>query len=268
LRVAASTQAEVPADLPSHDYKAVTAVYQDKTYPGVILRLADSGAEMELRQWTGKKKKATLVAVARFRPEPNAQVLVDGRLLRVAELSITLESPSAAAEVAHTLGRPAREREALRLLSEAESSVSGFLETRGQALEFISWLKVEPREAMFSARSMWTDVDTDPLDTVYSSYSARLDESLGRMASSIAAAEKDVGPGATERLYALACTIGAVQEALMQEGSDLSEELAALKEFGITATADELRMPRAMASLVLMAHPGLAMMAISQAASS
>lgn len=264
MKVAASTETgEPPSDLPSHDYKVLTAVYLDKTYADGVLRLADSGTEMELRQWTSKKKVAQSV-VARFRLEPNAEVSLDGPLLKVAELSITFESPSVAAQAALTLERPAREREALRLLSEAESSVGSFLETREQAMKLLSWLKTDPRSALFSVESLWTTPDTEPLDAVYASYSARVAESLGRMNSSLSGSERGLGTPATERLYALTYTIGAVQDALLEGESDMTEELAALKEFGITATADDLRKEKPSARLIAMAHPGLVAVAIGR----
>lgn len=248
---------------PSHDYKLVSATYLDKTYPDGILRVADSGGEIELRQWTGKKKM-TQTEIARFRLEQNAEVLVDGALLRVSELSLTLESPGAAAEVADTLGRPAREREAVRLLSEAESFVSGFLETREQALNLLSWMRVDPRSAMFSVESMWTASDTEPLDAVYSNYSARLAESLGRMSSTLAGGETKLGKSITDRLYALAYTIGAVQNALFDGDSDLAPELAALQEFGIATTEKDLRMEKPASRLMRLAHPELVAMATAR----
>jgi hypothetical protein len=255
--LAASPEAgEVPSDLPSHDYNVLTATYLDKTYADVVLRLADSGAEMELREWTSKKKEAQSV-VARFRLEPNAEVSLDGPQLKVAELAITLESPSTATQVALTLGLRGREREALRLLLEAESSVGGFLETREQAMNLLSWLKADPRGAMLSVESLWTEPGTEPLDAVYASYSARVAESFGRMTSSLSGAEKGLGTPATEMLYALTYTIGAVQDALLQGDSDMAPELAALKEFGMTATAEELRTEKPSARLVALAHPAL-----------
>jgi hypothetical protein len=261
--LAPSPRTEVPSDMPSHDYKVLTAVYLDKTYPDVILRLADLGTEMELRQWTSKKKVAQSV-VARFRPEPEAAVSLDGPMLRVAELSITLESPNIAAQVALTLERPARERETLRLLSEAESSVGGVVETREEAMNLLSRLKADPRSAMLSVESLWTTPDTEPLDAIYSIYSARLAESLGKMTSSLSGAEKGIGTPATERLYGLAYTICAVQDALFAGDSDMTKELAALEEFGVAGTAEELRMEKPSAKLLAMAHPGLVKMVIGR----
>lgn len=264
MRLAASPETgEVPSDMPSHDYSVLTAVYLDKTYADGILRLADSGKEMELREWTSRKKVEQSV-VARFRLEPNAQVMLDGPLLRVAELSITLESPSIAAQVALTLERPAREREAMRLLSEVESSVGGFLETREEATSFLSRLKADPRSAMLSVASLWTTPDTEPLDAVYSNYSARLAETLEKVTSSLSGAETGLGTPVTERLYALTYTIGAVQDALLEGDSDMADELAALKEFGITATAEDLRTEKPSARLLAMAHPGLVAMAMGR----
>ena len=123
--------------------------------------------------------------------------MLDGPLLKVAELSITLESPSIAAQVALTLERPARERETLRLLLEAESSVSGFLETREEALKFLSWLKADPRGALLSVESLWTTPNTEPLDAVYASYSGRVAESFAKMTSSLSGARTGLGTPTT-----------------------------------------------------------------------
>ena len=93
---------------------------RDKEYPEGVLRVNEAGSEIELRQWMGKKKRAETV-VARFRLEPNADVRVDGPILRVSELSVTLESPGVAGEVAELLRRPARELETVKLVTDAEA---------------------------------------------------------------------------------------------------------------------------------------------------
>ena len=202
--------------------------------------------------------------IAKFSLEPNADVLVDGALLKVSELSVTLESPGAAGEVADLLRRPARELEAVRLVSEAEASVSRFLEASEEALSLLSRIKADPRGALFAVDSTSTATDTEPLDAVYSTHSARLAESLERMKSSLAGGEKSLGSAATERLYAVAYTVGAVQNALFEGDSDLVQELAALQELGIATTAQELRMERATARLMLRAHPALVALATSR----
>src|ERR1700730_8956050 len=101
------------AEWPSRRYKMVSAAYQNKVYPEGVLRVNEAGSEIELRHWTGKKEGREAVG-ARFHLQPNVDVLVYGPVLRVSELSITLESPGVAEEVADRLTRPAREREALR----------------------------------------------------------------------------------------------------------------------------------------------------------
>jgi hypothetical protein len=110
-------------------------------------------------------------------------------------------------------------------------------------------------------RSMWTTDDTEPLDAVYSKYSTLLAESLEKMTASLARGERVLGSGVTDRLYALAYTIGAVQNALFEGGSDLAEELAALRELGIATTAQELRMAKPAGLLMLRAHQGLVVLA-------
>jgi hypothetical protein len=251
----------------SRKYKLVSATYLDKTYPDGILSVNEAGDEVELRQWTGKRKKEE-TTVARFRLEPNADVLVDGPLLRVSGLSITLESSGFAGEVADLLRRPAREREAMRILAEAEYSVSGFLTAREEALNFLLRVKVDPRGALLSVESLWTADDTDPLDAVCSTYSMRLAESLEKMKSSLADYEKKLGSGVTDRLYALVYTIGAVQTAIFEAGSNLVPELAALQELGITVTAQDMRMEKLTERLMPKAHQGLVAFATARLPSS
>ncbi len=254
---------EESAEGPSRAYKLVSATYRDKTYPDGILRVDESGSDIELRQLAGKRKREETV-IARFHLEPNAEVLVDGPLLKVSELSIALESPSIAGEVAELLRRPAREREAVRLLSEAESPISAFLETREEALSLFSLVKVDPRGALLSVESMWTTDDTEPLDAVYAAYSTRVAESLEKMTSSLAETEKSLGSRVTERLYALTYTVGAVQNALFRADSDLVQELAALQELGIATTAQDLRMEKPTERLMLRAHQVLVAVATAR----
>jgi len=259
--VSASPAGEVASpEWPLRTYKLVSATYQDKVYPEGVLRVNEAGSEIELRKWTGKDRRTGAV-VARFNLEPNVDVLVDGPLLRVAGLSITLESPGVAGEVADLLRRPTRESEAVRLVSEAESFVSGFLEVREEALNVLSRIRVDPRGALLDVQSMWTTDDTEPLDAVYSKYSTLLAESLEKMTSSLAGRESVLGSGVTNRLYALAYTIGAVQNALFEGDSDLAQELAALQELGIATTAQDLRLVKPAERLMLRAHPGLVVLA-------
>jgi hypothetical protein len=245
---------------PPRTYRLLSATYQDKAYPEGVLRVNEAGSEVELRKWTGKDRRTGTV-VARFNLEPNVEVQVDGPILRVSGLSITLESPGAAAEVADLLKRPAREREGVRLVSDVESSVSGFLEAREEALSLLSRIRADPRGALFEVRSMWTADDTEPLDAVYSKYSMLLAETFKKMTSSLAGGEAALGSGVTNRLYALAYTIGAVQNALFEGGSDLAQEVAALQELGIATTAQELRMAKPTERLMLRAHQVLVVLA-------
>ena len=254
---------DAPAEGPSRAYALVSATFENREYPEGILRVNEAGSEIELRQWTGKKKRAEAV-IAKFHLEPNVEVIVDGPLLRVSGLSVTLESPAAAGEVAELLGRPAKELEAVRLVSEAETSMSRFLESREEALSTLSRIKADPRNALFAAGSTSTAADTDPLDALYSTYSARLAESLENMKATLAGGEKSLGSGATDRLYAIAYTVGAVQNALFDGDSDLAQELAALQELGIATTAQELRMEKPTAQLIARAHPALVALATSR----
>ncbi|HEV2389566.1 MAG TPA: hypothetical protein VGS04_02465, partial [Nitrososphaerales archaeon] len=173
---------------PSRAYRLVSATYQDKEYPEGTLRVNEAGNEIEISQWTGKKKRTESVIV-RFRLEPNTEVLVDGALLRVSGLSVTLESPTSANGVADLLGRPARELEAERLVAERETLVTAFLQAREDALDLISRVKVDPRGALLAADSTSTG-DAESLGAIYSKRSARVVESFEKMRSSLSGEEK------------------------------------------------------------------------------
>ena len=249
--------AEPAEDGTHHAYKLVSATYKDKAYPDGVFLVDETRGEIELRQWVGRRKKEQ-APVARFRFEPTTEVSVDGPLLKVSELSITLESPAVAAQVAALLRRPAHEREANRVLADSESAVREFLKSRGEVLAFLSRLKADPREALLSAESSWGDDDTkEPIDAVCSSYSSNLALSLERMTSSVTDAERSLGPKVTERLYAVACTIGAIQDSLFEGDPGTAEEQSALRELGIAATALELRSEDAIERLLQRAHHSL-----------
>lgn len=256
--------AQAPAGEPPGSYKLVSATFRGKAYPDGHLLLDEAGRVIELRQTVGRKKKEQ-ATVARFRLEPNAEVLVDGPNLRVSELSVTLDSPAAAKEVAEILGHPAREREAVGQLAEAESAVTKFLEKREDAVTFLNRITVNPREALFSAESMWVDETKEPLDSVCAGYSAGLAEPLQTMMSSLAAAERKLGPRVTDALYALAYTIGSVQNALLGVDPDLTQELSALQQLGISTTAQDLQADGFTERLMTRAHPFLVEAASSPA---
>lgn len=249
-------------EAPSHAYRLVSATYQNREYPEGVLAVNESGNEIELRRWMGKTKRPD-IAIARFHLEPNADVRVEGAVLRVSELSATLESPGVAGEVAELLRRPARELETARLVTEAEASVGVFLQTREEALDLLSRIKTDPRGALFASTAGSTTAGAEPLGSFYSTYSARLAESLQKMKASLAGGEKGLGPGATDTMYAIAYTIGQVQNALFERDSDLVQELAALQELGITTTAQELRTERPTARLLVRAHPVILSLATS-----
>jgi len=243
----------------------LSASLRDKTYSETVMLIDEARLEVELKQWVGRRKKVQST-ITRFAVDPMAGVLVDGALLRFSELAVTLESPSKAAEVAELLRRPAREREAARLLSEAEKALLECMGTREEAMAFLSKMKAIPREALIGAESLWATGDTkEPLDAVYSSYSARLAVSLEKMTSSFWEYEKELGPAVLDRLYALAYTMGAVQDAVFEGDSDMVEELSALREMGVVTTAQEMRTGTSFEQLVQRAHPVLVGLATARA---
>jgi hypothetical protein len=249
-------------------YKLVSASLGGKTYPDVLLLVDEAQNEVELRQWVGRRKKSQ-ATLTRIKVDPTVEVLASGPLLRVSELTATLESPSKAWELAELLGRPAREREATRVLSEAAKALLDGVGTREEAVAFLSKVRSNPREALMSAQSLWAADDTsEPLEAVYSSYSARLAVSLEKMISSFSDSEKKLGPGVVDRLYALAYTIGAVQDARFEEDSDMVEELSALREMGVVTTAEELRTGAPFEQLIQRATPVLLGLALARPRSS
>lgn len=251
-------QGAAPAEKQTHEYKLVSASYRDKAYPDCVLVIDEPKSEMELRQWVGKKKKRKQVAVERFRMEAAATLLVDGPRLVVSELSMTLESSAIAAEVAGMLRRPTMDREAATAISEAEAALAEFLVSREQAVTFLMRVKANPREALLGAESLWSAGDSrGPLEAVYSSYSARLAETLEKMKASIEEAGRKMNPAATERIFALACTLGEVQNALLQGDFKQSQELAALQELGVATTSQDLQMEKPTERILTRAHPSL-----------
>lgn len=259
---------DAPREGETHEYKLVSATYREKEYPDGVLFVDEDRSEMELRQWVGKKKKQKQVPIARFRLEPAATVVVDGPRLAVSELSITLESPKVAAEVAGWLRRPTMEREVAAAVSEVEAALAEFLVSREQAVTFLMRLKVNPREALLGAESLWSADDSEePLDAVYSSYSARLAEALVKMRSSLDKAGKRLSPSATERAFALAFTLGQVQNALLQGDFKQDKELAALGELGIAATPNDLQAEKPTERILGRAHPVLVELAANSKSS-
>ena len=253
--MAASPAGEDASDeWPPRTCRLVSAACQNKAYPEGLLRVNETGNEIELREWTGKNR-GTEAVVARFNLEPNVEVLMDGPILKVSELSITLESPAVAGEVADLLRRPPREREEVRLVSEAESSVRQFLEVRKEALNLLSRIRVDPRGTLLDVQSIWTTEDAEPLDAVYSNYSTLLAESLEKMTSSLAAGEKTMGSGVTNRLYAIAYTLARFRMPSSRGVPTSPRELAALRELGIATTVQDLRIAKPAERLMLEAAP-------------
>ena len=237
-------------------YKLVSATYLGKFYPEGLLLVDASRREIELREWVGKKKREQAV-VARFRLEPHAVVLVEGATVKVHDLAVTLESSSVANEAASLFNdEPTKEVEEPKPLQDAVSAAMEFLKEREEAVGFFHELAANPRSALLGAESMWTD-QSDPLDAVYAGYSGELAESLGKLKSSLADSERTLGPGASERLYAFIYTLGAIQNAMLAPDSTYAQEIAALKEFGISATVQELRAPGCAERLMERAHSAL-----------
>ena len=248
----------------SREYKFLTANYRDRVYPDGVL-IVDEVGEIEIRQWIGRGKKAQ-APVVRFRPELPVNVVVEGAQLRVSELSIALESPSKASELAELLRRPVRAQEAERSLGEVEASLREFLVSREETLAFLARLKTDPREVLVSAESLWAaDDNRDSLDAVYSTYSAKLGESLDKMTLSLGVAETTLGPIVYERLCALAYLVGATQDATLEGEAGRGQVLAALKELGISADAEDFEKDKLTDRFLQQAHPALVALVVEQA---
>ncbi|HUI01598.1 MAG TPA: hypothetical protein VLU99_03760 [Nitrososphaerales archaeon] len=248
----------------SLEYRLVSATYRDKVYPDGVIFI-DSRGEIELRQWTGKKGKKVQVPVARFRPELPVNVMVNGSLLKVSELTISLESASQASEVAEFLKRPPRVQQAEQVLSIAEASVKEFLVSREQAVVFISRLKTDPRGALLGAESIWAaDEKKEPIDAVYASYSLRLAEAINKMVASLGGAERQLGPAVFERMCALAYTVGMAQNAALTGAAGNEQLFAALQELGIAANAQDLGSEKMTERFLQRAHPALVALTLEQ----
>lgn len=241
----------------SRTYSVLSANFRDKAYPESFLFFNDDRNEMELREWTGKKKKDQTI-IARFRVEPSASVLVDGPVLRVSELSITFDTPAAAQEVAELLRQPAKQREYLILLSEGEAAVKDVLKTKEEAVAFLAMMRTDPRRALVGSSSLWPEDDVrEPFEAIQAAYSARVSDSLEKMKSSLATTEHHLGAAIAKKLYAVAYTIGAVQEANFRGDPDLTQEITALSALGIVVTVEELRAGISAEKLLQRAHPAL-----------
>lgn len=258
-----SQDGTAPPELP-RAYDVVLAVHRDKRYRGCVLLLDPVKKEMELRQLVTKRRKKVETVIARFRVEPTAEVKLEGAVLHASELSITLESEGSAQEVADLLKRPVPDDGRAKALHDAEASVVGFLKEREEVLGFLSQMRVDPRKAVIERRSMWAEEDArEPFEAIRSSYAKELTSSLETLKAGLTAAEKTLGIKVSGRLCALACTIAAAQDALLDERSDLVPELAALQELGIAMTAADLRLGEPTERLMLRAHTGLEALALS-----
>jgi len=261
------TDPVLPEQAASRAYKLRSATYRDNKYPDGILAVYEARSDIELRRPTGKKRREESV-VARFHLEPTTEIAVDGATIRVADLSVTLESASVAMEVSDILRRPARIQRALKHLAEAESTVGAFLEARDEAVNTLTRMKTDPRRTILTVESLWTSEDREPLDAIHAALSARVGESLDKMIAELAAAEKDLGPRVADRLYAVAYTVGQVQDDLFSEARSMADDLGALQELGIETSAADLRAENLAQRLMAMAHPSLAALATATASAS
>lgn len=247
-----------PAASFSRAYKLPSGTYRRVAWKDGLLYFSPERREIEVRQFVGWRKKKQRV-VARFRAEQEAAVDVDGASLKVGELSITLESPTVASEIAEVLNLPKKQREEQkRLLSEAEAMVTGFLLVRDHAVRALAKVKDNPRDGLIALMSEVNfDAKEEPLQEVYSTYSARLKESLEGVESYLKGARGQLGPRVIERLCALAFTIGLVQDAALRPDSEVSDWLSALQELGVKANSEELASEGATQELIAKAHPAL-----------
>jgi hypothetical protein len=248
----------------SHAYKLRSATYRDNKYPDGILAIYEARSEVELRRPTGKKRREESV-VARFQLQPTTDIIVDGATIRVSELSVTMESASVAVEVGNILMRPARIQRALRHLADAESAVAAFLEAREEAVNVLTRMTTDPRRTILTVESLWSDEKKEPLDAIHASLSTRVGESLDKMIGQLMGSEKDLGPRVTDRLYALAYTVGQVQDDVFCKARSLAEDLAALQELGIETSAGDLKTENLSERIMAMARPSLAALATATA---
>lgn len=247
----------------SRAYRLTGATYRDGKFPDGILAVYESRGEIELRRPTGKKRREESV-VAKVRLEPTTEIVVDGATISVSGLSMTLESASVAVEVADIMRRPARVQMALKHLAEAEAKVAAFLEARDEAVNILTRMTADPRRTILTVESLWTDDEKEPLGAIHTALSVRVGESLDKMISELMNAEKDLGPRVTDRLYAVAYTVGQVQDDVFTKKS-LADDLMALQELGIETSAGDLKTENLAQRLMAMAHPSLVALAMASA---
>ncbi|MDG6915810.1 MAG: hypothetical protein JRN23_02940 [Nitrososphaerota archaeon] len=206
----------------------------------------------------GDRRSSEETLVARFRVEQSATVTADGKSLRVSDLTLKLDSSRSAAEVAAILKRGTPAPVDTDALARAEGALGSCLGAREEAMGFLSRARADPRGALLAAGSMsHAAVAGGLLEAVVSEYSARLSGAVDEAKSVLVAAEASIGAQTAERLSAVACTVGAVQDALFEGRSDLSQEVQALQGLGLSVTAEELRMEGLAERLMARARPVL-----------
>jgi hypothetical protein len=205
------------------------------------------------------------VVVARFAVQDQAEISTEGTTLRVSELSLRLESSDVALEVAKLLRAPALTGPDSDPLPQAEERLRDFLVAREEALGFLQSVRKDPRAALLAAQSMWPQGDTgDPYDAISSAFASRVTRSQQAARAFLDAVQMRIGYTTMQRLYALAYTVGASQDALFS-GSDATLELAALQELGIPTTMEDLRLAKSSEKLMERAHPVLEALAQASA---
>lgn len=240
-----------------HSFRIESGAFHDRRFKEGILVVEYAKRLLELHQFANRKSKEE-VLVARFKVEPHAEVSADGKTLRVSELTLKLDSPRSAGEVLSLLRRAPPEPPKTDPLSEAEAAVRSCLEAREEAMAFLSRVRTDFRGALLGSAWMWKAGDErTPLEAVVSEYSARVGGGLDAAKTLVSGAEGALGGPTVERLYALACTLGAIQDAMFEGSSELTEEVQALKALGVSVTAEELRMDKLSERVMLRAHPVL-----------
>lgn len=231
--------------------------FHDRKFKEGVLVVHYAKRLLELMQYADRKSKQE-VLVARFKVEPHAEISADGKTLRVSELTLKLDSPRSAAEVVSLLERAPPPPPKTDPLSQAEAAVKSCIDAREDAMGFLSRARVDHRAALLGSASMWKQGDErNPFEAVVSEYSARVDAALDGAKAVVSGTEGALGGPAAERLCALACTVGAIQDALFEGGSDLAHEVQALKDLGVSVTVEELRMDKLSERIMPRAHPVL-----------
>lgn len=212
--------------------------YRGKAHKGCTLYLNDELKDVKIlakknrifflnRQLYFLNKPISVVA---FTYDASTTVDLQGRQLTVNK-DIAMEAPGRgeSSKIAELISQPRREAEAKsrEMLLKAEDQVRDFLQTRHEALEFLSDLRRNPRKTLFDlSLGFATTPGIDPIDATTKMYAERLSKSTEGISSSLAEVESD----RAQRLYAVLYFIGKLQDVFF-EGRD-PKKLQILKEFG------------------------------------